>query len=554
MTAPVAKAEQELTHITERVEAMRAVLVRLLQDVVRAESFLEQNQSVQLLEANEQLVLASLGAQVASESALQALEEVARASGLDPLTQLANRSLAFDRLKRAIAHAKRQGTQLALLFVDLDKFKQINDSKGHAVGDQVLQQVAHCLLSAVRESDTVSRHGGDEFLILLDDLPQVNDALGVAEKLKDMLQLARTANDNWGELSASIGISIYPRDAGTADALIACADLAMYMAKRQGPGGISFFVDDADPLELSPAAPQGSAQGPAEPAMRALQRHSAELARELVKQEQRHLLLREANEQLVLASLSAQDLQAAAAAAQERNSEFMVGVAAELNDPMSPIRIAMAALGRPPDATPLLPHASNLMALQASLIRGFVSDLLQQEQATSSTDTDADKARLLLMLEPLDLAALLDHCAQECQPLLARREQQLQFEPAIKTAPTLWVQGDALRLTQVLSNLLSNASRYSHRGGLIQLSLQGLDARAVITVTDAGIGISPQALQRIFEPFGREFHAVGVYGEALGLGLTAVREIVEAHGGTVRASSAGVGLGSQFMVTLPLSA
>ncbi|MDC8773389.1 diguanylate cyclase domain-containing protein [Roseateles albus] len=552
MTPPVAKAEQELTHITERVEAMRAVLVRLLQDVVRAESFLEQNQSVQLLEANEQLVLTSLGAQVASESALQALEEAARASGLDPLTQLANRSLAFDRLERAIAHAKRQGTQLALLFVDLDKFKQINDSKGHAVGDQVLQQVANCLLSAVRESDTVSRHGGDEFLILLDDLPQVNDALGVAEKLKDMLQLARTANDNWGELSASIGISIYPRDAGTADALIACADLAMYMAKRQGPGGISFFVDDADPLELSPPVPQGSAQGPTEPAMRALQRHSAELARELVKQEQRHLLLREANEQLVLASLSAQDLQAAAAAAQERNSEFMVGVAAELNDPMSPIRIAMAALGRPPDATPLLPHASNLMALQATLIRGFVSDLLQQEQA--APPTDADKARLLLMLEPLDLAALLDHCAQECQPLLARREQQLQFEPAIKTAPTLWVQGDALRLSQVLSNLLSNASRYSHRGGLIQLSLQRLDAQAVISVTDAGIGISPQALQRIFEPFGREFHAVGVYGEALGLGLTAVREIVEAHGGTVRASSAGVGLGSQFMVTLPLSA
>jgi diguanylate cyclase (GGDEF)-like protein len=535
--ATVASAEQELAQVTQRVEAMRAVLVRLLQDVVRAESFLDHNQSVQLLEANEQLVLSALDAQTDSQSALQALDEAARTAGLDPLTQLVNRALAFDRLEQAIGHARRQGTQLALLFVDLDKFKQINDSRGHGVGDQVLQQVAHCLLSAVRESDTVSRHGGDEFLILLDDLAHVGDALQVAEKLKEVLRVARAANADWADLSASIGISIYPRDADTAHALIACADQAMYMAKRQGPGGISFFVDDADPLELSPAAV---------PEAPAYKRKSAELAQMLAKHEAKHLLLQDANEQLVLATLSAMDLQAAAAAAEQRQADFMAGVAAELNNPASPIRIAMAVLGRPADAAPLLPQAQEVMAHQAAQIRGFVSDLLHPVDAR-----ERDRAKLLLALRPLDLSALLKHCAHLCQPLLDQRGQRL-----ICNLPpdTLRMQGDALRLTQAVSNLLSNASKYSHDGGVIQLSLLGLHPQAVISISDAGIGISPQALQAIFEPFGQEVHAVGVNGGGLGLGLTVVREIIEAHGGTVKATSAGVGLGSQFFVTLPLAA
>ncbi|MCV2356483.1 diguanylate cyclase [Paucibacter sp. B2R-40] len=545
LTPTVASAEQELAQITQRVEAMRAVLVRLLQDVVRAESFLEHSQSVQLLEANEQLVLTTLDAQIDSESALQALDAAARTSGLDPLTQLANRALAFDRLEQAIAHAKRQGTQLALLFVDLDKFKQINDSAGHAIGDQVLQQVASCLLSAVRESDTVSRHGGDEFLILLDDLVQIDDALAIAEKLKEALRVARASNVDWADLSASIGISVYPRDADSADALIACADQAMYMAKRQGPGGISFFVEDADPLELSPATASSKSAAPA-PSLPALQRQSAELAQLLAKQEQKHLLLQEANEQLVLATLSALDLQTAAAAAQQRQREFMAGVAAELNNPLSPIRIAMAALGRPPDAAPLLPHAQDMMAQQAAQIRGFVSDLLHPADAE-----ERGKAKLLLMLRPLDLSALLEHCAQLCRPLLDQRSQQLLRE---QPPEALRVQGDAMRLTQVFSNLLSNASRYSHEGSSIQMDLQRSDTHALIGISDTGIGISAQALETIFEPFGREFHAVGAHGSGLGLGLTVVREIVEAHGGTVRASSAGIGQGSQFWVTLPLTA
>ncbi|WP_310384941.1 diguanylate cyclase domain-containing protein [Roseateles sp.] len=522
-TPDIASAEHELASVTQRVEAMRAVLVRLLQDVVRAETFLDQHQSVQLLEANEQLVLTALDAQIDSQSALQALDEAARAAGLDPLTKLANRALTMDRLEHAIMHAKRQGTRLALLFVDLDKFKQINDSFGHAAGDQVLQQVARCLLTAVRESDTVSRHGGDEFLILLDDLDEIDDALQVAEKLGKLLAQCRAANQNWGDLSASIGISIYPRDATTAEALIACADQAMYMAKRQGPGGVSFFVDATDPLELSPLPPNKHELG----------------------HEHKHLLLQEANQQLVQATRSVRELHAAAAAAQQRQGEFLDNVAGELNDPMSPIRIAMAVLGRPPEAAPLLPHAQKILAHQALQVRVFVDDLLKQDSIKAKPDDT-------LVMLPIELKPLLDHAKHLCQALLTQRRQLLIVEHPERA---LCLQGDALRLTQAFTNLLSNAIKYSHDRGDIRIRLLRQDQQAVIEISDAGIGITAQALQTIFEPFGQDPHALGLNGNGLGLGLglTVVREIIEAHGGTVRASSAGVGQGSQFIVTLPLT-
>ena len=524
-TPDITSAEHELASVTQRVEAMRAVLVRLLQDVVRAETFLDQHHSVQLLEANEQLVLTALDAQIDSQSALQALDEAARAAGLDPLTQLANRALTMDRLEHAIMHAKRQGSRLALLFVDLDKFKQINDSFGHATGDQVLQQVAQCLLSGVRESDTVSRHGGDEFLILLDDLEEIDDALQVAEKLGEMVAQCRATNKNWGDLSASIGISIYPRDATTAEALIACADEAMYMAKRQGPGGVSFFVSAADPLELSPVHPNKHDHG----------------------HEHKHFLLQEANQQLVQATRSVRELQAAAAAAQQRQTEFLDNVAGELNDPMSPIRIAMAVLGRPPEAAPLLPHAQKILAHQAVQVRAFVDDLLKQGGAEATAKAKGNDALVML---PIELKPLLDHAKHLCQASLTQRRQLLIVEHPERA---LCLQGDALRLTQVFANLLSNAIKYSHDGSDIHIRLLRLDQQAVVEISDAGIGITAQALQTIFEPFGQDPHALGLNGNGLGLGLTVVREIIEAHGGTVRASSAGVGLGSQFVVSLPLT-
>ena len=119
---------------------------------------------------------------------------------------------------------------------------------------------------------------------------------------------------------------------------------------------------------------------------------------------------------------------------------------------------------------------------------------------------------------------------------------------------SLLIAGDAVRLVQVLCNLLDNASKYTQVGGELGLSVATTEDAVVITVSDNGIGITPQALPKVFDPFVQDAHAIAFNGAGLGIGLTVVRELVEAHGGQVVASSAGTGFGSQFVITLPLLA
>ena len=185
--AAVQAAARELAGLNSQVEAMRAVLVRLLQDVVAAEKQIENSQVAQLLEVNEELVVAAMRNQSDAATAAQALDEAERQSELDPLTQLPNRMLLLDRFDNAIANARRHGTRLGLLFLDLNNFKQINDTLGHAVGDEALKLAARCLASSTRAGDTVSRHGGDEFMVLLTEVSQASDAVVVADKMLALL-------------------------------------------------------------------------------------------------------------------------------------------------------------------------------------------------------------------------------------------------------------------------------------------------------------------------------------------------------------------------------
>lgn len=136
-----------------------------------------------LQEANEQLVLAALHAETIAEEAVSHLDKLARSSQHDALTDTPNRALMLDRLENAIALARRHRTRIAVLFLDLDEFKQINDTLGHAAGDAVVQLVARRLESVVRHSDTVSRHGGDEFLVLMAEISQPSDAALISEKI-----------------------------------------------------------------------------------------------------------------------------------------------------------------------------------------------------------------------------------------------------------------------------------------------------------------------------------------------------------------------------------
>lgn len=162
-------------------------------------------------------------------------DEVKRLAFFDPLTQLPNRRLLTDRLHQAITKAKRDHDHMALIYVDLDKFKPVNDHHGHAAGDMLLQAVAHRMRTCVRESDTVARVGGDEFVVLLSNIHHSNDALAVAEKihtaLRDPFELATGQRVN---ISSSAGLALYP-DHGTDEATLSRhADEAMYAAKAQG--------------------------------------------------------------------------------------------------------------------------------------------------------------------------------------------------------------------------------------------------------------------------------------------------------------------------------
>ena len=520
-----AGAEQDLDRVQRKVEAARAVLLRLLQDVVVAESRLSNSQAAQIMEANEQLVLTALRNQAEVETATQALTDVARLAAIDPLTQLPNRVLMIDRFAQAIATAKRHGARLALLFLDLDEFKEINDQLGHAAGDAVLQQVAQRLSSTVREADTVSRYGGDEFLILLTEVSQAADAALLAGKLLAALSTPFHVSDETRQLTASIGISLYPDDGETVRALIDRADAAMYQAKRKGPGSFEFHVDVMSPSTQPALATPASAH-----------------AQALAAHERRHAQLREANEHLVLAALDAQELKAAAQQAQQRQAEFMAAVAEELGSPFTPIRLATAMLGRARTDEPLLPRVQALVEQQAAhmlrLVNAASESLRRNDEAQNAANPISD------------MVAVIDAAVRDCRPAMDLRFQSLSV--AVPAGP-IAVVGDPGRSKHLLVNLLDNASKYTPDRGAIRLEAVIDGSHVVFTVTDDGIGITPSFVSRLFEPFGQDSQALGFNGVGAGLGLPVVRALVKEMGGTVAAESAGNGRGSRFIVTLPLA-
>ena len=162
----------------------------------------------------------------------------------DALTGLPNRQLFYDRIGQAIVHAKRDGTGFAILFIDFDRFKQINDSFGHSFGDKLLQAVAFRLGQVVRESDTVSRLGGDEFTVLLTEASSERDVAAIASKIVQSSESPLEVEGRKVFLTTSIGIARYPNDGGDIDALLKNADAAMYRAKQEGRNRYCFFTSE----------------------------------------------------------------------------------------------------------------------------------------------------------------------------------------------------------------------------------------------------------------------------------------------------------------------
>ncbi|WP_268801007.1 diguanylate cyclase domain-containing protein [Pseudomonas huanghezhanensis] len=458
------------------------------------------HETEKLLAANEQLVLGMLRIQSEVQAAEVTLSEIFRAASVDELTNLPNRRELLTRLADAITGGQRSGGSFALLFLDLNGLKRINDTLGHHVGDAVLMETAQRLSACVSGEDTVARYGGDEFVVLLPHPASREDAQLAVDKIKLQFGQPWSIGDRQMPISISVGISLYPDDGTDSKSLIDIADSKMYRAKQ---------------------AQQTSTLPSAIPAALMMQ-------------------MREANGALVLAALNAQALQEQAEATLRQEKFILAMVAHELRAPLAPLSLSTEMLANV--NTKDVPRLHAIIGRHIEHLTRLVEDLVDVSRASTG--------KLRLTLKTIDFSQVIQQAIDVCEPLISAKHQTLQVNAC---AVTSYIDADQLRLTQVLSNLLGNASKFSPTHGVIALSYSVEGQWARIEVSDDGVGISAHALPMIFEPFIQDEHALSINKKGLGIGLTVVRELVKAHGGNVAAHSNGLGLGSRFTLLLPLS-
>jgi diguanylate cyclase (GGDEF)-like protein len=239
-----ADRRQDAADRREEAADRREAVADRREEAARAAAALGATAGAQLREANERLVVASVHAETMTEAAEQATAQTSYMAEHDFLTGLPNRSLLTDRLAQSIALARRHGKRVALMYLDLDHFKHVNDSLGHAIGDQLLQSAAKRLQACVRNSDTVSRQGGDEFVVLLAEVEAVRDAALTAQKLIEAMAAPHLIGGHRLHVTLSIGIGLYPDDGKDVETLLRNADTAMYHAKKSGRNNYQAFTPD----------------------------------------------------------------------------------------------------------------------------------------------------------------------------------------------------------------------------------------------------------------------------------------------------------------------
>ncbi len=529
--ATPAGAALELARIRTQTESARAELTRVKHTLEVAQAILSDSQAARLMEANEQLVLATLNAQKAAE-VIQRTDNEARATAdLDPLTGLPNRSQLRERLELAVADAGKRQRYAAVLLLALIDFRQVNDSAGQAIGDSVFKHAASCLAAALPPGSTISRYGGDEFLVLLPDLASAADAAAAAERLLVALGTPVRFGGHVFRLTAHVGISVYPDDCEQADSLIDRAVAAMYRAKWRGLDSFAFTGEASGSVRSLELRTLESLRQPASLHDLALGEYALHQA-----------MLAEANSKLVVSALGCQELLAAAERARRHQSEFMGVLAHELRNPLSALHNAAALLGKIPNGEPLMTKVEAIIERQLASISRLVEDLLDVSRVTTG--------KLSIDRQPMEMIGLIDEVVGNCRPAIDTRLQQ--FDVHLPTGQ-VELSGDRVRLTQVVTNLLDNASKYTPEGGLVRLRVVVEGSQLVMTVSDNGIGITAETLPFVFEPFVQDAHAMIFDRKGLGIGLTVVRELVEAHGGTIHVTSAGKMKGSEFTVHLPLA-
>lgn len=465
--------------------------------------------------ANARLVREALEAVQLAKLTVRECSAMVHFSRCDAVTGTPDRAVMHDRLEQAVALARRRSSRIAVFFLDLDDFKRINDTLGHAAGDEALRLAARRLEAVVRDSDTVSRHGGDEFLVLLADVAQPPDAFAVARNMLSALAAPAQVGGRAVALSASLGVAVFPDDGEDADSLIARADAAMYRAKRAGGGAFRCVGDAAgdelpicrDSLADHPLDATGGGHGRGADGIEPAAAHPGEARAEAASHR--------------------------ALGARPVASEF-------LHQPLESIRQAAALLEAAHVDKALLGRLRGVIEMQ--LVR--LSRLIDDMHAGMSVYAHAP----LVPRGTVDLRDILCLAVARTRPTLAARRQVLtrQLAPG-----ALEVHGDAVRLTQAFSRLLANASTHTPAGGDITLATREHADSVTVTVSDNGFGIVPDALPGIFETRLHDTYAMIRGNCGAGVGLAGVRDLIEAYGGTISVSSAGKDLGSTFVITVP---
>ena len=226
--------------------------------------------------------------------------------------------------------------------------------------------------------------------------------------------------------------------------------------------------------------------------------------------------------------------------ANRRKDEFLAMLSHELRNPLAPIRNAVELMRRVGATETRIVMARDVIDRQVTQLARLVDELLDVSRIS--------QGKIVLKKEPVELAKIVSHSVETTRPMIDLREQRLSVEVS---AHPVWLQGDFARLSQVVANLLNNASKYTPEGGQIRLSATAAEGYATIAIEDNGTGIEPELLPRVFELFVQGERGLDRSQGGLGIGLTLVKRLVELHGGTVEAASAGAGKGSVFRVRLP---
>lgn len=504
---------------------------RLLQTLQDATTGLPRNKAECILEASELFAVTALHQRAAALEAIAALERASRSFDVDALTGLPNRLLFRDRFSQALAHAKRRNARVAVLFVDLDGFKEINDAHGHSIGDEMLRHAAQCLLEAKRDVDTVCRHGGDEFLILLSDVADITTPALFAEKALAAIDMPLRIGDAVVRVGASIGISIYPDDGADQETLIREADAAMYAAKRSG-SKITYASTPALANRVAAATPLSNAAkaDPVDLLERSLHEAHAGLAD-----------LKSANERLSVRAITAEEGHRVAESARRHQAELLHLVAHELRNALAPLQSAAEVLGLLQNDTSLLPRLELILTRQILHMGKLLTDILDVSRINNG--------RIDVRHEHVDLRTIVSDAESAVGDALAGRAQKVML--TVDATP-LMIHGDAARLRDVVTTLVSTASQDAPDGATISVSVTRRPEQGVITVDypdcswRAGDGTTPVGLAAATPTMVTD-------GDGLTFSLFVVMEFIRLHGGRLTLVRDLVATRSRVEVTLPLT-